>query len=557
MSPETQSDAQDNQGNLIFQEALNPNPDPIERRTRPTGRRWFGRERRSGLKAFVGVEVTPDGITIAVVRQSPAESQPSVIVDTVEFDPDSGPQNGNWEAHELSQAISVLVDRHKLQGYPAAVALGGEPCVTRSWFGENDAVDDNIRELTERTHRYLALGHGDKICCYSETPIDAKRKRAWVTIAHRGFVEAVSQAVKASGLRLTHIHHSLPQLCRAVGKVGADAEHPLLLVTKSRGRPELCISFRGQLILDYRPPRRLQQEMANADALEAIRLHIKCLRRYAQAQLPREHSSLDRVCILGQTDLSQGVDRELSQQYELESVPNPILATEQQFQAQDGVPPSAAALVTISMALEGLNEVEYAGGNLVDSLNNRAQISWKEVVKCSWPIAATLLLAAGLHAYAMVENGKLETLAAELEELDGQSLELKVVQADFERATEHLQHTQALQTQLQPSGWAELVRILGRALPKNTWAQRLSVQSDGSWQLQGACFTDQAIYAYIERLNESNVFEGVSLEGVKSIQLTTGPGVEFTIGGKLRIPLTGLNTEDAAQSVAIASSGIQ
>ncbi len=552
MDADAQSTSQDPHGNLIFQEALNPNPEPIERRVVSTGRRWFGRERRCGLRAFVGIEVTPDGITLAVVRQAPSESQPAVVVDSIEFDSNAHSPDGDWDAAELSKTLKELVDRHKLQGYPAAIALGGEPCVTRSWFGENDAVDENIRELTERTHRYLALGQGVKICCYSENAIDAKRKRAWVTIAHRGFVDAVSHAVKSSGLRLTHVHHALPQLCRAVGKVGADADHPLLLVTRARGRPELCISFRGQLILDYRPPRRVQQAMANANALEAIRMHIKCLRRYSQAQLPREHSSLERVCILGQTDLSEEVDNELLQEYQLRSVPNPILATEDQFRAQGGVPPTAEALIAISMALEGLHEVEYLGGNLLDSLQNKSGISWKEVLQCTWPLAATLLLAAGLNVYAMHEQGRLDAVASELEELQASSLELKVVQADFERTNDRLQHLRALKESLRPPGWANLVRVLGRALPRNTWVQRITVQHDGAWQLQGACFSDQAIYEYIERLNASNVFEGIALEGVKSIQLSTGPGVEFTIGGKQRVPLTVPPPEEASQSVALA-----
>ncbi len=214
--------------------AIDRQPDAFERRM--SGRRHRGQDRRRRVASSIGIEVSPSGVSLAIIQETKGDKEYSLTTDHVAFEPTSGPYQGDWSTSELCAVLTALSEKHKLSGQAVSVGLGGEPCVTRAWKGDNEEVDASIRELTERSHRYLSLGHGEKVCCYAEKPIDAKRKRAWVTVARRGVIDAVALAVGKAGMRLTRLEHSLSALCQAIGHTGYDSQQPVLVVTTGFGR---------------------------------------------------------------------------------------------------------------------------------------------------------------------------------------------------------------------------------------------------------------------------------------------------------------------------------
>ncbi|GIW99880.1 MAG: hypothetical protein KatS3mg111_3213 [Pirellulaceae bacterium] len=538
-SATTQQRAPSREGSLVGTH------EPAERRRKP-GRRWFGRERRGGGQGYVGIVLTPQRISLAVARQWLGKATPEVVFEEAPLPMPSAQTSGQWWHDELGRCLLRLVERHQLHGLPVTVALGGHPCVTRSWFGENAAVDENIRELTTRIDHYLALGRGEKVFAYWERAADAKRKRAWVTIAHRGVVEAVAKATQGAGMRLIHVHHTLPMLCHLIGRDKLDAQAPVLIALEEDGYQQLAISFKGQLILDYRAPHTDDGTNRANGVVETIRLHLKRLRRFAAAQLPRDCGELSRVCVLSRDELPANIDRQLQEELKLEWLPFPPDSSPSQ-----GIPPqrelvAADRIVATSIATEGLANLVPISANLADSLKSKLELNWRQVASWCWPVAATVFLAVAIHGYAWYRQTRVEALVEQIEELAAEELALRVAEHEFERTTDQLHQLQELQKQARNPGWAQLVRLLGRALPDGAWVQQLTIVDDNRWQLRAASLADAAAHVYIERLQSTGAFSEIALESLRETEWKSGPGFEFQVTGRLVVPLPRTATSHTA-----------
>lgn len=521
--------------------AANHKSEKIERRKKSIR---VKSERRKSSRLSVGLDVSPSGISIAyIATNTGADSLPALTTDFVAFDKSSGPYNGDWSTDELTQHLVKLVEKHRLSGHAVCVALGGEPCVTRAWFGKNADVDANISELRERTHRYLSLGRGDKISSYSEQQIDAKRKRAWLTVAHREVVNAIANAIKASGMRLTRIEHTLTTLCSAIGSTGYDAEEPVLLLNTSFGRPELGISFGGQLLLDYRPAAIGIEDIADANGIAAqmIGKHIKCVRRYLQPQLPRGTQELRKVCLPGRATLDVDSAKQLAQEHGLEIVDVMPVSTVCDGLSVESPPAELSSVLSAVWLARDLQAVERQNTDLMQSLRKASNISLASTVKTLWPIAASIMLVIGLNALTFIQSHKLNKEQRQLESLQPARIEYQRAMHQLAEADERLLHTNALLRNLPHSNWNEIVKFSGRALPQGTWLRSVLVRSDSTVEITGASFTNDAIFDYLQRLKSSQLFTHVTLGGTRTVHHASGPAFEFEItttafSGKLASP---------------------
>ncbi|MCA9125981.1 MAG: PilN domain-containing protein [Planctomycetales bacterium] len=501
----------------------------VERRSSKSTWR-LGSDRRKNAALSVGLEISPAGVALAVVRHDQATGIKQLTTDYTEFEPTSGPAQGNWTTDELSKALISLSEKHRLIGQAVHVGLGGEPCVTRQSFGENEQVNDDVAELTERTHRYLSLGRGEKVCCYAERQIDAKRKRTWVTVAHRGFIEAVAQAVESAGLRLARMEHTLSTICEAIGATGRDQQQPVLIVAKGSGRPEMAVSFQGQLILDYRPPRAaLGEGMVDLSGIAAIGKHIKCVSRFAQSQLPRGSNEIREICLPGVPAVSANEIDNVKRMHGLMPIPLSTSILCDDLVAEQDILEHVEIFASVWLARRSMRENAPLAANLMHSLSSNAKLSASLYVKTLWPLAACLLLVCGLYVASHFKNNSLLEAEAKLESLQPQRLEVQRLRRLLMDNRENIRQVKSLQRTVRPVAWNDILKFTGRALPSGTWLKSIRIERDNTVVVSGASFADDAIYEYVNRLRDSRLFELVTLGATKTVRLRSGPAFEFEI----------------------------
>ncbi|GAB5405535.1 MAG: hypothetical protein Aurels2KO_37660 [Aureliella sp.] len=500
---------------------------PVAKERRKSNKRVKSDRRKSG-NVSVGVEVTHGGVSVAIIRDDGDSCE--IVSDFIAFGEDSGPRNSDWTGRELHSSLAELVERYKLNGQAVSVVLGGTPCVTRALFGENANVDAGVEEVRERAHRYLSLGRGDKISAYSETAIDAKRKRAWLTVAHRDVVDTVASAVSSAGLRLVRLEHSLVSLCKGIGESGLDSESPILLLRQQFGRPEIAVSYRGELLLDYRPSSVDMEEWTGQIddcAIHVLSKHIKCIRRFLFPQTPREAGELSSVYFVGHLSPSEDAVSLLEEDYGLDAH---WLSAEALLPGLDEDAVSAATdAIPAAWIARDKPSAESVAIDLMDSLRNNRSICIKTIAATFWPIAATLLLLVGLQAWAIVEQRGVTSAQAKLDELNPARLEFTRTRGQLAKLERYQKNTQVLRNGIDPPDWNNIIKFVGRALPQGTWLNDVKIQHDASITLVGASFTNDGIYDYVQLLQDSGLFEYVTLEGTTQSRFASGPAVQFEI----------------------------
>lgn len=494
---------------------------PRDRRKKKVFR--FGRDRRKQAPLSIGLEVSPNGLSFSLLRPQAQEN-----ATVVEYFPFHG--NGAWSEEWLKETLGILKEKYRLYGQAVVVALGGDTCITRAWFGENEVVDANIAEITERTNHYIALGRGEKICCYKESPVDAKNKRAWVTVAHRGVVHNVATAINGSGLRLVRMEHALASTCAAVGYTGLDVDEPILVAAGEEGRTNLAISYRGHLILDYRPPAAIDTGDGHDAVIQVVRKHIKRLRRFAMRSLPNDANDLNRICFPGVADISPEVENALREDCGLTCVPVPLDSIcSGDPNVAEAISENPESLNAVWLAKQGAMGSEANSADISKSLNGSLAISWRDLGKTLWPIAAVLMLLVGAHAYSFRVGMKVTSLERELESLQPDRIELTRAKLELTKQLETSKSWDALKEHIKESRWNEIVRVTARALPKGTWLNTIRINSIADVQVSGTSFTDEDIFEYVQSLKNSKLFQRVSLGATKQVRTSSGPGLDFEL----------------------------
>lgn len=507
--------------------AADKQPQPVERRT---ARRKVKSDRRRSASLQVGMEVSHAGVTIAVIREVGGVS--ALETQKIYFGEDSGPSNADWSGSEVQEAVSTLAEKYRLSGQAVSVVLGGTPCVTRALFGENSAVDGDVAEIRGRADRYLSLGRGDKVSAYAETPIDAKRKRAWMTVAHRDVVEAVANAVSNAGMRLVRIEHSLVALSKAIGEQGLDRRAPILIVRQHTGRTEIAVSYRGELLLDYRPS-SMDVETNDATIDDDLPLHIvakqvKCIRRFLQPQTPRDAEDLDAVYFLGTLNPSDDARRLLYSEYGLmvrhlshsDLLPDVTAGSEDNC----GYDPLAATWIARDKP-----SLERASTDLMDSLRSNDSTSAKAMIATFWPVAAAIFFLVGLQGWAFVEQSRVVSAQASIDQMNPARLEFARTQNELSKIREFESNKELLLSKMPSPDWHNLLKFLGRALPEGAWLNDIKLDANANIKIVGGSFDEDAIYEYVQLLQNSGLFDYVTLEGTSATRFASGPAFEYEI----------------------------
>lgn len=506
--------------------AIDRTPESIERR-KETVRRT-GKERRKANQLSVGLEISHAGVSLAIVRED--RGQKTLVTDYAPFDNDHVFEKGNWSSQELATILIKLVEKHRLSGQGVVIGLGGKPCVTRALIGDNEEVDANVAELQERSNRYLALGMGDKVSCYAENPINAKRKRAWVTIAHRGFVELIADAVSKAGLRLVKMEHTLTVLCQLVGQQKLDVQRPVLIVSTGYRGSYMALSYQGRLLLDYRPPACYEAEACNINSwAEAVKTHIKCIRRFLQNQLNGEQVTLNQIIVPGRRSIPDRTTSELRDRYDLETSGLPITELTKEFRCDSSLLESPEMLAAIWLASDRSSSEAQNTVNLVDTLHEKQSLSFGSLVQLLWPIAAALLLLASGFGWNWYDLKRFEQVERQIAELEPSRLEASRLRLELTKATEANREVEKIRKLVRKTSWPHFIYQAGKLLPEGAWLESIQIDRTSRAIVVGASFTDDGIYDYVGRLNQSPKFDHVTLRSTESIRANGGPAYRFEI----------------------------
>lgn len=518
--------------NTTLLKAADRSPEVVERRKSRNANWLPWNDRRRKSRTDVGVEISSLGISLAYLTRDD-QGQTKVATDFRPFATDKK----LWTMESLVEPLQELVNTHRLQGQTVFVALGSEACVTRTLSGTNDEVDLGYKELLERSNHFLALGQGNRIHCHSESIIDAKRKRACVTIAQHSIIEAVSSAIEQVKLRLGKIEHSTVTLCQVIGHSGLDANQPVLLVLTNSHVASLVLSYSGQLILDYRPAAATHQTCQIDHWCDSIRKHQKCLQRYLKSQLPRQHNCLSTLCIPGASWSPIGMVASRVQALGLQLEGLPIHKVDSHLTTPDEYP-SAEMLAAIWMARSvSIQQADHApAADLYKSFRPDIQLSPTLLLKAFWPVAAALLLVACMYAEVTRQNWSLHHVEAIQEQQSALRIELQ--RLDKENAGYHdLQaKMSALKLMLNTPTADQAIKLLGRSLSQGMWLRQVSILPNGQLEISGTSYSSEGIYEYLATLKETGAIQNATLLSTRSVRSEAGDAFEFELSGAWKMP---------------------
>ncbi|MCA9136319.1 MAG: PilN domain-containing protein [Planctomycetales bacterium] len=484
--------------------------EPAERRKQPNQKRR--RDRRKRGQCRVGLEISHSGIALAIAERVGETAK--LTVDSVPFPADSGPVRDDWSDGTVEKLLKDLVIKHNLAGQAVYVGLGGDPIVTRVVAGDNIVIDSEITELVERTSRYIGLGAGEKISCQSASRLDAKRKRVWVTVAKKDVVDGVAHAVHTSGMRLVSLEHSMLILCRVLNQYAKDQDEPVILVVDERGRMDLGISYRGKLLLDYRPA------MPDRDASlgSIIQRHMRCLRRYVTLQLPEMSTGLSKAFVTGGTKARKELCESLETESDLSHAQFPIDDLIREFETQNPVSQEPGVIVAVGLAVMSTASSEQSCNDFVSTFNTRSNIPWIPLLKSTWPIAASLILAAFLMILRRNSEQQFSQKEDAIERLIVDNLEVERIRFLIGRKHAFDEEVKLVSRSIAKPRWGFVLWKSGLLLPDNVWLESVQIDRQQIMRISGASHSEQSIYRYIDTMRKLGIYSRVALESTDTMR---------------------------------------
>ena len=488
--------------------------------------------RGSGKKnreRFVTVGINEHELTLLVLERSADGSNARVRHRHIEWRQDQETLTSEAGFQNLSAALTKLAQEEKLQGIPVVVSLSNDYCVTRVISGENEQVRDELREVTDRSSRYISLGVGQKLTAISETAIDARQKRVWVTVANQNVLDTLDQIFTAAKLKIVRIEHSLAALCRMVNHTGDDEDAPVILIDLVDSGVDVGISYRGQLLLDYRP--------SGAQAREDIGLivsqHTKRLQRYIN-RLLRSNVDVSRVYVCGESDdvirmCEQFAELCGSDTIELRVLEPSLISCDWQI-AEDAKHDSAltSGLGTLLEQTGEAGDNEYP--NLLEPLRGlQKKPTLKALLRFGWPMLVPMAAALLLSLTTGGETYLSDEVEEKLARLEENVAEVEHLEMEARAARTTLNHLEAIAAHAGIAPWQRLLGRVGQSMPRGVWMESFTVDSNGQITVSGTSFTEDGVFDFVRHLRGVPQVWNVALESTRPTSAAGGAATSFSV----------------------------
>ncbi|HUG68974.1 MAG TPA: PilN domain-containing protein [Pirellulaceae bacterium] len=431
---------------------------------------------------------------------------------------------------ELAAAIAMLVTKEKIAGAAAYVSLSSDLCVTRVAAGENESLRAELRNLHDRSNQYLLLGAGAKAVAESTRAIDAKHSQTWLTVTNRETLDNLVTAVQNAGLVVELVEHSLVAMCRAVGRTGRDKDRPVIAVDINERGVDLGVSYRGQLLFDYRPGGIDSKEHIG----EIVSRHLDRIQRYCARQFRNASGHITEVLLCGiPDDLPLVAAQFVGSHLTAEILDPKTISPESDYSANCKLNSHyIAPLGSLVIDQEQLDRPANERGlpDLMDTFRaSRREPLAPAVVKAAWPIAAMLLVSAGIYVGGTWEGGKAARIESEQTLLDADRARVDKTRLALDDTTKRYQCASTIISAVKNPSYHRLLGAIGQSTPNGVWLETLRVAEDGAVTIQGPGRTDDLVFGFVQQLKKLPMLSEVSLQGQQPIQLKDGPAIRFDI----------------------------
>jgi Fimbrial assembly protein (PilN) len=423
--------------------------------------------------------------------------------------------------------LKQIAQEEKLQNASLRVVLGGEHCVTRVCSGTREQVHKELSALEYRSTMYLSLGHGQKVFASSVFSLDAKRDQAALTVANEKTLTTLLHAAKEAGYKLECVEHSLVALSRAMGKLGLDAASPVLIAEIKKGCVDLGVSYRGRLLLDYRPGGCADLEQSATVILK----HLGRIQRYCARNFQLSSNRIDQVMICGPSEEAAALQSYFTTAEKLKSEYLDPRTIQPEWRMEKVTREESWLSPILGTTIDPQNRTDSDGA---PDLMAPARLLQREplvpgLVKNAWPLAAAMLLTAIMYGIGWYENMRVagvEKLAAEAKAnediFNAQKLELGQIDSK-------IKYINVIGKNISPPVWENFLLDLGECLPEGTWLEAIRVERDGSVSMSGPSYDENSVFELVEKLKKVPALSNVAIEGTRSARLETGPATLFEI----------------------------
>jgi|GEM_PF-1718883 len=485
--------------------------------------------RKKTRERFVTVGVNEHELTLLVLERSADGSDARVRHRHIEWRQDSETLTSEAGFQNLCRALSTLATEEKLQGIPIVVSLSNDFCVTRVVSGENDEVRDELKELIERSSGYISLGVGEKLAAISETAIDARQKRVWVSVANQTVLETLDRVFDAAKLKIVRIEHSLAALCRMINHTGDDEEAPVILIDLVDSGVDVGISYRGQLLLDYRP--------SGAHARENIGVivsrHTKRLQRYVD-RLMRSNVNVSKVYVCGEAEdviplCEQFAEICGTDAIELRLLEPSLISCDWQI-SEDAAHDSAitAGLGTLLEQTGEARDNDYP--NLLEPLRDLKQKpTLKALLRFGWPMLVPMAAALLLSLTTGGETYLSDELENDLARLEEDVAEVEHLEMEARSARTTLTHLETIASHAGIAPWQRLLGQVGQSMPRGVWMESFAVDAKGEITVSGTSLTEDGVYDFVRHLRDVPQVWNVALESTRPASVSSGSATTFSV----------------------------
>jgi Tfp pilus assembly protein PilN len=465
------------------------------------------------------------------LERNPDEAEARVRTRTIAWRQNAASLNSELGRSELCDALSRMAAEEKLRGAPVQVALSRDFCVTRVVAGAAGNVRQELRKLEQRAALYLGLGSGRKATSTTISALDARHEHGLLAVANQKVLDGLFATLVQAGLRPARIEPSLLAICRVLGHTGADAEAPQLIINLAEGGLDLGISYRGQLLLDYRPVAKdNNQDVAAIVTQHWSRLERYCARYWAQTNHQKKGARLLRLHLFGPDDAVRAAKQSFPPEGEIkvEAFDPATLESSWRYTGEGPRPQQTAALGACLAASESSRS--SLGPNLLERILAEQHENLLPVVaRIGWPIAAVVLLGLILGGLNIQQQRSCAELARQIEALEPARSKAWQLEVTCVQAQEQIDHLQRIRQGIANRPWDAILLNVAQCLPEGVWLNRLNVKATENLGIAGMCYDDERAFEVVRWLEKTPQLQDVQIEGMQPQRLPSGPATSFTI----------------------------
>lgn len=494
------------------------------------GKKSHKKVKRRQLPCTVAVEISRDELVMVIVEPKPDESR-EVRGYRVCWRHESTGLDSDGGMAELAQALEALAVKEKLIGGSVHVSLSSDFCVTRVLAGETDRMMADLRGQRERSANYLSLGAGVKVVSESIRALDVKNSQAWLTVTNRETLERVVAAMESAGLFPELVEHSIVAMCRAVGRMGGDLAGPVIIIEPNEKGVELGVSYRGQLLFDYRPG----GIHSKAHVAEIVERHLERIQRYSKRYFRFASGQITRVFLVGAQEDTEAVRAQFANSTRLSAevlVPAALCSEWQCGENLKSDPDFVAAMgsALIDGARLALPPNERGFPDLMDAYrNSHREPLWPGVRRHLWPVAAAAVVGLLVYGTATVTHGRARSTEAEVAVAEEETSKASTMKLELETLTTRARYLAVMERDLANLPIHELIATIVRAKPKDVYMDSIELDESGQASFKGKAESENLAFEFLDELKKSPVLQGAQLDSTGPDRLLDKPATWFLI----------------------------